>query len=148
MSKFDKIYEKVSQKKKKINEKKTTINDLSIDCLKQVINKLSIEEVLRIERVDKRFQYCVKEVLKQQKAICFDSKGLMFCRHSANNLQTINRKIDMNCDELKAFLSKCPNIQCLQMRQIFINKSLFKLISKYCKQLVIWTEVWIKITTN
>ncbi len=59
MSKFDKIYEKVSQKKKKINEKKTTINDLSIDFLKQVINKLSIEEVLRIERVDKRFQYCV-----------------------------------------------------------------------------------------
>ncbi len=117
--------------------------------LKQIINKLMIEHILR---VDKRVEYCVKEVLKQQKVIRFDSNGLMFSRHSANNLQTINRKIGIDCDELKAFLSKCQNIQCLQMRQIFINKSLFKLISKYCKQLVsihlFWTEVWIKITTN
>jgi hypothetical protein len=121
---------------KKFRKKKSPINDLNIDCLKQIIKKLTIEQIFRIERVDKRFQYCVKEVLKQQKVIRFDENGVMFCRHSANNLQTINRKIDINSDEFKAFLEKCPNIHCLQMSEIFINESLFKLISKYCKQLV------------
>jgi hypothetical protein len=136
MSKFAKIDEKVSQKENKMNEKKTTINDLNIDWRKHIINKLSIEEILTIERVDKTFEYCVKEVLKQQKVIRFDEKGVMFCRHSANNLQTINRNFDINSDKISALLEKCPNIKCLQMSQIFINKSLFKLISKYCKQLV------------
>jgi hypothetical protein len=31
MSKFEKIYEKVLEKEKKMNDKKTNINDLSID---------------------------------------------------------------------------------------------------------------------
>jgi alcohol dehydrogenase YqhD (iron-dependent ADH family) len=46
-NKNESIYEKVSQKEKKINQKKKIINDLSIDCLKEYINKLTIEEKLR-----------------------------------------------------------------------------------------------------
>jgi hypothetical protein len=53
---------------KNFRKKKSLINDLNIDCLKQIIKKLTIEGILRIERVDKRFEYCVKEVLKQQKS--------------------------------------------------------------------------------
>jgi hypothetical protein len=38
----------------------------------KVIKKLSVKEIFKIERVDKRFQFCVKEVLKQQKVIRCD----------------------------------------------------------------------------
>jgi hypothetical protein len=62
-------------------KKKTTIYDLNIDCLKQVINKLSLKEVFGIERVDKRFQLCVKEVLKEQKALGL-TRGTLNCKHT------------------------------------------------------------------
>jgi hypothetical protein len=42
-----------------MNEKKRNFNDLNIDWLKLIIKKLIIEEILRIERIDKRFEYCV-----------------------------------------------------------------------------------------
>ncbi len=51
------------------SENKTTIYDLNNDCIQEIIKKLSLKEIFKIERVDKRFQLCVKEVLKQQKVI-------------------------------------------------------------------------------
>jgi hypothetical protein len=70
--------ENISINDMKMSENKTTINDSNNDCIQEIINNLSINEILRIEIVDKRFEYCVKEVLKQQKVIRFDSKELMF----------------------------------------------------------------------
>jgi hypothetical protein len=117
----------------RLNENKTTIHDLNIDCLQEVIKKLSINEILRLEFVDKRFQYCVKEVLKQQKVLSF---GKIFCRHSAINSQITQCVIDIKCDKFKAILKKFPNIKCLQIKGIVINKSLIEWISNNCKQLV------------
>jgi hypothetical protein len=117
----------------RISENKTTIYDLNNDCLKEVIKKLQINDIFRIERVDKRFQFCVKEVLKQQTVLRFNH---MFCKHSANDLQIINSKSDINFDEIKAILKKCPNIKCLQIKEILTNKSLIEWISNNCKQLV------------
>jgi hypothetical protein len=117
----------------RLNENKPTIYDLNIDCLQEVIKKLSINEILRLEFVDKRFQYCVKEVLKQQKVLSF---GKIFCKHSAINSQINQCVVDMNCDQFKAILKMFPNIKCLQIKGIEINKSLIEWISNNCKQLV------------
>jgi hypothetical protein len=115
------------------SENKTTIYDLNNDCLKEVIKKLQINDIFRIERVDKRFQLCTKEVLKKQIFLRFNH---MFCKHSANGLQIINSKTDINFNEIKAILKKCPNVKCLQIKEILINKSLIEWISNNCKQLV------------
>jgi hypothetical protein len=59
--------ENISINSIKMSENKTTIYDLNDDCIQQIINKLSINEILKLEKVDKRFEFCVKQVLKQQK---------------------------------------------------------------------------------
>jgi hypothetical protein len=70
----------------KMTESNKTIYDLNIDCLQEVIKKLSIEETFKIERVDQRFQYWVKEVLKQKTVLRFSYYYQSFkCKHSANN---------------------------------------------------------------
>jgi hypothetical protein len=43
---------------------------------------------------------------------------------------------DINCDQIKPFFEKCPNIKCLQMSCALINKALFECISNNFKQLV------------
>jgi predicted AAA+ superfamily ATPase len=101
--------ENISINDMKMSENKTTINDLNNDCIQEIINKLSINEILRIEIVDKRFEYCVKEDLKRQKVIRFAENGLMFCRHSANN----SKLVFINLNKFKLILKKCPNIKCL-----------------------------------
>jgi hypothetical protein len=118
----------------RLNENKSTINVLNDDCIQEIIKKLSINEIFGIEKVDKRFQFCVEEVLRQQTVLRFGGK--MFCKHSANNSQIINSETDINFEKIKAVLKKCPNIKCLQMREILINKSLIEWISNNCKQLV------------
>jgi hypothetical protein len=117
-----------------VNQNKSTINVLNNDCIQQIIKKLSINEMLKLEKVDKRFQFCVKEVLKQQKVLCFGEK--LFCKHSAINSNIYYFETFINFNEIKAVLKKCPNIECLQMREIIINKSLIEWISNNCKQLV------------
>jgi hypothetical protein len=77
-----------------------------------------------------------KEVLKQQKFIRFAGNGLMFWKHSANNSKLCVSTVFINLNKFKTTLKKCPNIKCLQMRDIFINKSLIELISQNCEQLV------------
>jgi len=129
MDRFKKLFNNL-----KISENKTTIYDLSNDCLKEVIKKLSINEIFKIERVDKRFQFCVKEVLKQQKVLSFGVK--MFPKHWTNSSQLINFGTDIDCNQIKVILKKCQNIKCLQMKGILINKSLIEWISDNCKQLV------------
>jgi hypothetical protein len=103
------IEEKDSVQDIKMSENKTTINDSNNDCIQEIINKLSISEILRIGIVDKRFEYCVKEVLKRQKVIRFAENGLMFCRHSANN----SKLVFINLNKFKLILKKFPNIKCL-----------------------------------
>jgi hypothetical protein len=117
----------------RLNENKSTIYDLNIDCLQRVIKKLSINEILRLELVDKKFQFCVQEVLKQQQILCF---GKIFCKHSANNSQIRQCAFDIDCDKVNTIIKKCPNIKCLQIKGIVINKPLVEWISNNCKQLV------------
>jgi hypothetical protein len=125
-----------------INENKSTINVLNNDCIKEIIKKISIEEIFMLEKVDKRFELCVKEVFEQQNVLCFTKLysakyGIMECKHSADNLQTIYREFDTKSKKkIKTFLKKCPNIKCLQMSCAQIKKSLIELISNNCKQLV------------
>ncbi len=61
-------------------------------------------------------------MLKQQKVLSFGVK--MFRKHWANNWELINSGTDIDCDQIKVILKKCPNIKRLQMRGISINKSL------------------------
>jgi hypothetical protein len=117
----------------KLNENKTSIHDLNIDCLQEVIKKLKVKNILKLEKVDKKFQFCVKEVLKQQKVLRFGEK--MFCKHSANNSKISDFQTVIDFDQIKTILKKCPNIKCLQIRELVINKSLFEWISINCKQL-------------
>jgi hypothetical protein len=113
-----------------------TIYHLNNDCIQQIIKRLSINEILILEKVDKRFEYCVKEVLKQQRVICFGGFHPIVCKYSAINSMITNREIDIKSNELKTILKKCPNIKCLRLSQILINKSLIEGISNICKQLV------------
>jgi hypothetical protein len=122
-----------SLKNMKLNENKSTIHDLNIDCLQEVIKKLKVKNILKLEKVDKKFEFCVKEVLKQQKVLRFGKK--MFCKHSANNSKISDSQTVNDFDQIKAILEKCPNIKCLQIRELVINKSLFKWLSINCKQL-------------
>jgi hypothetical protein len=131
MNRLRKLFNNLS-----INENKSTINVLNNDCIKQIIKKLSIEEILILEKVDKRFELCVKEVFEQQKVLCFAKYGIIECKHSANNLQTIYREFDIKSKKIKTILKKCPNIECLQMSYASIKKSLIEWISNNCKQLV------------
>jgi hypothetical protein len=87
-----------------MSENKTTIYDFNNDCIRQIINKLSINEILRIEKIDTTFQFNVKQVLKRQKVIRFAENGLMFCKHSANN----SKLVFINLNKFKAILKKCP----------------------------------------
>ncbi len=50
----------------KMTENNKTIYDLDDYSLQEVIKKLSVKEIFTIERIGKRFQFCVKEVLKQK----------------------------------------------------------------------------------
>ncbi len=129
MNRFKKLVNKL-----RVNQNKSTINVLNNDCIQQIIKKLSINEMLKLEKVDKRFEFCVKEVLKQQKVLCFGEK--LFCKHSAINSNIYYFETFINFNQIKAILKKCPNIKCLQMREIIINKSLIEWISNNCKQLV------------
>ncbi len=128
-----KIEEKDSVQDIKMSENKTTINDLNDDCIQLIIKKLSIKEIFRIERVDKRFRYLAQEVLKQKKVLSF---GYSYCKHSTINSQITGSEFDIKSDKMKTIFKKCPNIKCLQIRDVLINKLLFKWISKNCKQLV------------
>jgi hypothetical protein len=83
--------------------------------------------------VDKRFRYLAQEVLKQKKVLSF---GYNYFKHSAINSQIIGSEFDIKSDKMKTILKKCPNIKCLQMSELVINKLLFKWLSKNCKQLV------------
>jgi hypothetical protein len=114
------------------NQSKPTINVLNNDCIQEIIKKLSINEILKLEKVNKRFQFCVKEVLKQQKVLHFEEK---FCKHSAINSNIYYFETFIDYNQIKAVLKKCPNIKCLQMR-VIISKSLIEWISNNCKQLV------------
>ena len=90
----------------------------------QLLKKFLIEEILKLEKVDKKFEFCVKEVLKQQKVLRFGKE--MFCKHSANNSKISDSQTVTDFDQMKTILEKCPNIKCLQIRELVINKSLFK----------------------
>jgi hypothetical protein len=48
-----------------MSKNKTTIYDLNNDCIQHIINKLSLKEIFKLEKVDKTFQFNVKEVLKR-----------------------------------------------------------------------------------
>jgi hypothetical protein len=61
------------------NEQNLTIDVLNDDCIQKVIKNLPFNEILRLEKVNKRFELCVKEVLRQQKVLRFGQyKG---CKH-------------------------------------------------------------------
>jgi hypothetical protein len=121
--------------KKKKN--KTTIYDLNNDCIQQIIKKLSINEIFVLEKVDKRFRYLAHEVLNKQTVISFGkySNECNF-KHSAINSKINLRESDINSDKFKAILKKFPNIKCLQISEILINKSIIEWISNNCEQLV------------
>ncbi len=110
-----------------MTENKTTIYDFNNDCIQQIINKLNINEILILEKVDKRFQYCVKEVLKHQKVLRFSAFHPIVCKYSAINSMITNREIKSN--QLKVILNNCPNIKCLLLSKTLINKSLIEWIS-------------------
>ncbi len=115
-----------------MSENKATIYDLNNDCIQEIIKKLSINEILILESVDQTFQYCVKQFLKLQQVLGFGYYDY-YCKRSS-----INSRIspDIKCQKLKDFLNKCPNIKCLQIEGMLINKSLIEWISNNCKQLV------------
>jgi hypothetical protein len=118
----------------KRSEQKLTIDVLNDDCIERVIKNLPFNEILRLEKVNKRFELCVKEVLKQQKVLCIGYA--MYCKHPITNSQFFISETVINLKQMKALLIKCPNIECLQMSEILINKSLIKWISNNCKKLV------------
>ncbi len=55
----------------KRSEQKLTIDVLNDDCIQTIIKNLPFNEMLSLEKVNKRFELCVKEVLKQQKVLHF-----------------------------------------------------------------------------
>jgi hypothetical protein len=121
----------------KKRKNKTTIYDLNNDCIQQIIKKLSINEIFVLEKVDKRFRYLAHEVLNKQTVISFGKDGNQWnFKHSAINSEINLRESDINSDKFKAILKKFPNIKCLQISEILINKSIIEWISNNCKQLV------------
>jgi len=121
----------------KIRKNKTTIYDLNNDCIQQIIKKLTIKEIFVLAKVDKRFRYLAQEVLNKQTVICFGKYSYHWnFKHSAINSEINLRESDINSDKFKAILQKFPNIKCLQISEILINKSIIEWISNNCEQLV------------
>jgi hypothetical protein len=119
----------------KMTESNKTIYDLNIDCLQEVIKKLSIEETFKIERVDQRFQYWVKEVLKQKTVLRFSYYYQSFkCKYSVNNSKLKIYKYS-NEVNVRLILENFRNIRCLQLGGIVTNRSLFEWISIHFKRL-------------
>jgi hypothetical protein len=113
------------------SEQKLTIDVLNNDCIQTIIKNLPFNEILRLEKVNKRFKLCVKEVLKQQEVLRFGY--YMHCKHPITNSQFVDYKTVINLEKMKALLIKCPNVKCLQISGILINKPLIKWISNNCK---------------
>ncbi len=119
----------------KMTESNKTIYDLNIDCLQDVIEKLSIEEIFKIEKVDQRFEYRVKEVLKQKTVIRFSYYYQSFkCKYSVNNSKLKIYKYS-NEVNVRLILENFRNIRCLQLGGIVTNRSLFEWISIHFKRL-------------
>ncbi len=117
------------------------------DVMTKILSNLSVEELLKLERVSQQFKYCVNEVLKRQKGLsigeinphirCFQSEHSIIGGNVSNAFvaKKVNSKGNPSQREnLKLILKKCNNIRCL-----YLNESLdfetIKLIVKKCKRL-------------
>src|SRR5258708_37126186 len=63
-----------------------TLNDLNDDCIKCIFNYLTLREKLTIERVCKRFQYLIEEVLKLQNGLLigYSSYNYNLCKDKSH----------------------------------------------------------------
>jgi hypothetical protein len=55
--------------KKKNNSSKERSRLMNEDVMTKILLNLSVEELLKLERVSQQFEYCVNEVLKRQKGL-------------------------------------------------------------------------------
>ncbi len=74
---------KLRTNKKKNNSSKGRSRFMNEGVMTKMLSYLSVEELLRLERVSQQFKYCVNEVLKRQKGL---SIGKSF-----NNILCVNR---------------------------------------------------------
>ncbi len=67
------ITRKKNKKSRTIRKKKSSLKRryrlMNEDVMKKILSNLSIEELLRLERISQQFKYCVNEVLKRQKGL-------------------------------------------------------------------------------
>jgi hypothetical protein len=114
------------------------------DVMRLIFCNLSVEDLLRLERVSQQFKYVVNEVLKRQKCLvigefdhliieCSDgiSKQLMISGNITNAL--VKKKVNSteNRNNLKSILNKCVNIKFLYLNESLDFKTL-EMIAKNC----------------
>jgi hypothetical protein len=117
------------------------------DVMQLLFCNLSVEDLLRLERVSQQFKYVVNEVLKRQKSLsigefdhlvigCSDgiSKQLMISGNITNALVTKKVNSTENRNNLKSILNKCVNIKFLYLNESLDFKTL-EMIAKNCKKL-------------
>jgi hypothetical protein len=135
---------KLRTNKKKNNCSKGRSRLMNEDVMTKMLSYLSVEELLRLERVSQQFKYCVNEVLKRQKGLsigkrfndilCVNKNHSTFGGNVTNAFVTKEVNSKENQNNLKSILKKCINIKCL-----YLNKSLdfktIEIIVKSCERL-------------
>jgi hypothetical protein len=132
---------------KKNNSSKVRSRLMNEDVMTKILSNLSVEELLKLERVSQQFKYCVNEVLKRQKGlsvgkinpeiICCQREHSIIGGNVSNAFVTkkVNSKGNPSQRQnLESILKKCNNIRCLYLNESLDFETIESIVKK-CKRL-------------